>query len=76
MELIQQPGDFWRSYSSFVLADTEKNKGSSKMKFLLMPSLRPLYVILTVPQSSIYICTSQSYYQLLEPAILHMYFRN
>lgn len=24
MELIQQPGDFWRSYSSFVLADNGK----------------------------------------------------
>lgn len=31
--------DFWGSYSSFVLADTENNKGISRMKLVLVPSL-------------------------------------
>jgi len=46
MELIQQTGDFWRRYSSFVLADTEKSKSTSRTKFLLKPSLlHPVWYI-------------------------------
>lgn len=55
MELIQQSGHFWRSYSSFVLADTENNKGTSMM-FLLMPSLlRPVWYIIRTSVIHLYL---------------------